>query len=227
MKKILFLVTILTLLGMFFATTQVFASSPALAGPMKTPDHTPGAKATERAIEKATQGIGNPQDKHVNIRGTIKAVNTSSLTLTLDDGSSLNIILTADTIIKIPTLGHSATAADLFAGMKVTVNATKDSAGALTARLVVVIPGKPILTRRVGTVTAYKPGISITIQVQDGKLYTFLLTAKTKILPAARADKLAVGVRVTIIAPRDVAGGTLTAMGIIVHPAGSGGAPTP
>lgn len=227
MKKIWFLVTILTLLGMFFATTQVLASPAAFADPKRTPVHTPGAQATERANERDTQGIGNPHGKRVNFKGTIAAVDASSLTLTLNDGASLTFILTADTRIKIPTLGQSATPANLSVGMQANVNATQDDTGTLTARIVLVVPGKPTLTHRVGTVTDYQAGISITIQAQDGKPYTFLLTAETKILPVERADQLVVGARVTVIAPRDVAGGTLTATGIVVHPAGTGGTHTP
>ncbi len=219
MKKIWFLVTILTLLGLFFATTQVLASPAALAAPKKTPDHTPGAQATQGAIERATQGVGKPNGKHVNYRGTIAAVDVSSLTLTLKDGSSLTFILNSDTRIKIPTLGRAATAADLLAGMQVNVNATQDNAGVLTARIVLVVPGKPTLTHRVGIVTVYTAGSSISIQAKDGNIYTFLLTAETKILPAELADQLVVGARVTVIAPRDVAGGTQTATGIVVHPA--------
>jgi hypothetical protein len=247
MKKIWFLVTILTLFGLFFATTQVFASPPAGVDAKRTPDHTPGAQATKRADEKATQGIGNPQGggnggnphgnnpqnganalgKRVNYQGTIAAVNASSLTLTLSDGTSPVFVLTAGTIIKIPTMGNSGTVADLLVGMKVNVHATQDNAGVLTALIVQVVPGKPALVHRVGTVTDYQPGVSITILAQDGKPYTFLVTAKTKILPPKRAALLAVGARVTVIARRDVTGGPLTAMGIVVHPTGTGKTPTP
>jgi hypothetical protein len=74
----------------------------------------------------------------------------------------------------------------------------------------------------VGTVTAYTAGSSITVQGADGTLATYALTATTKILPAARASLLAVGARVTIIAAPASAGGTPTATGIVVHPAGKG-----
>ena len=235
MKKFLFLVSISILLGLFFATTQVLASPATLTSSMKPPVKTPGAQATKIATEMSPQGNGNPhgqsnsqgntdlQGKRVNYKGTISAVDASSLTITLRNGTSLTFILTADTSIKIPTIGKSATAADLAIGMQVNINAV-ENAGGLTARSVHVVPGKPILIQRVGTVTDYQPGISITIQAQDGHNYTFLLTAKTKILPIERADQLAAGVRVTIIAPRDVAGGKLIATGIVVHPTES---PTP
>ena len=56
----------------------------------------------------------------------------------------------------------------------------------------------------------------------DGLEYTFQLTADTKILPAERADQLAVGSLVTLIAPRDPSSEIPIAKGIVIHPAGSG-----
>jgi hypothetical protein len=229
MKKIWFSITILTLLSLFFATTQVLASPASLIDPKKTPVHTPGARATDRANERATQGVGNSQGvgnphgvgnlhgKRLNYRGVIAAADASSLTLTLYDGSSLTFLLAADTRIHVPTLGQSSTITNLLTGMQVNVQATQDVTGALTAIKVLVVPGKPTLFHRVGTVTDYQPGISITIQAKDGNLFTFMLTADTRILPVELADKLAVGVCVTIISPRDVTGGPLTAKAIVIH----------
>jgi len=221
MKKIFALLTLFTIVGLFFATTQVLASPLETVTAKKTPAHTrtPGAMATERAIQRATEGRGNPHEKRVNYKGTISSMNAASLTLTLEDGSFVTFGLTADTRIKIPTLGRSAIVADLYPGAKASVHALQDEVGALTALMVLVIPGKPTLAHRVGVVTDYQPGVSLTIQAKDGNLYTFLLTGETKILPADRADQLVVGARVTIIAPRDVARGTLTASGIVIHPA--------
>jgi len=162
-----------------------------------------------------------------NYTGSISAVDASSLTLTMGDGSTVAFILNANTQIKIPTLHGSATFSDLTVGEHVTVRAYKDVNQSLVASMILLIPGKPEKIHRVGTVTAFQPGVSITIQDKDGNLFTFQLTSQTKILPPDLAGQLAVGVRVTIIAPRDVARGTLTADGIVVHPAGSGGTRTP
>jgi hypothetical protein len=230
MKKIFALLTLFTIVSLFFATTQVLASQVETVKAKKTPvhTHTPGAMATKQAIQRATEGKGKPLGKRVNYKGTISSVDAASLTLTLEDGSFVTFGLTVETSIKIPTLGRSATVADLYPGAKASVHALQDETGWLTALKVLVIPGKPILAHRVGVVTDYQPGVSITIQAKDGNLYTFLLTAETKILPADRADQLVVGARVTIIAPRDVAGGTLTASGIVIHPASQSAAtPTP
>jgi hypothetical protein len=249
MKKIWFLATLVTLFGLLLANTKALASSPGMVDARKTPEHTPGPQSTRRADEdpgqgnhendektgqqnhdsddRSGQGNHNKNGKHLNFMGEIATVDATSLTITLKDGSSATFILAADTIIKIPKLGHSATSADLLPGMKLNVNALQDEAGVLTARKVQVIPGKPTPVRRVGTVTDYQPGVSITILAKDGKTYTFLVTPKTKILPPGRADLLIVGARVTIIAPRDVSGGTLTAAGIVVHPADSDEKPSP
>lgn len=89
------------------------------------------------------------------------------------------------------------------------------------ARAIIAIPGKPTIVHRVGTVTEYTPGISITILAVDGNTYPFTFTADTRILPADRAVELAVGSRVTVIAPRDPGALSWTATGIVVHPATS------
>ena len=238
MKKIWFLATLVTLFGLLLANTKALAGSPGMVDARKTPEHTPAPQSTRGADEdprrgnhendkKPEQANHNKHGKHLNFMGEIATVDATSLTITLKDGSSATFILAADTIIKIPKLGHSATSADLLPGMKVNVNTLQDEAGVLTARKVQVIPGKPTPVKRVGTVTDYQPLVSITILAKDGKTYTFLVTPKTKILPPGLADLLIVGARVTIIAPRDVSGGTLTAAGIVVHPADSDEKPSP
>jgi hypothetical protein len=179
---------------------------------------TPGAVATQKAVEKQTEEVGIPKGKHENYRGTITAIDAGSITLALKDGSGVTILLAAETRIKIPG-NKEATFADLGTGMKVMVQAIGGQDDQLTARSVVLIPGKPSKTHRVGIVTNYQPGTSITIQAKDGQLYTFLLTNETKVLPDEKADQLQVGVPVTVIAPRDVSSMDQNAAGIVVHPA--------
>ena len=224
MKKIL--LTILTLtIGLFFVTTQALAGpttesgnpkGPPTAGHTPGPQNTPGAQATEHANQS---GKGKPQ----NFRGTIAAVDASSLTLTLSDGSSVTFALTSDTRIKIP--GRNGSGASLQVGMQAMVQARDDGSGNLVARAVMAIPGQPTRVHRVGWVTEYTPGVSITIQASDGNTYPFALTADTKILPAG--NEVTVGSRVTIIAPRDPSALGWTAIGIVVHPAGSGAGSMP
>lgn len=218
MKKAHVLLVIGLLLGLLFSAANVFAGSGADVA--VDPDKTPGAKATDKAIERATEGKGGKgqHGKKKNYKGVVAAVSASSLTLTLEDGSSATFTVNGDTRIHVPTLGKSATLADITVGGRATVQAKADEAGSLVALRINVKPGKPEKVHRVGTVTAYTAGVSITVQAKDGGTSTFALTADTKILPKHRAEELAVGSTVTIISRRNVTGGELTAQGIVVHP---------
>jgi hypothetical protein len=228
MKKNWFFVVMGILILLAFTATQVLASPADSAAYARTPDRTPGARATENAERRATQNRGNgqgedrggnPHGERLNFKGVVVSADAASLTITLEDGSSITFILTDETCLRIPTLGDAATAADLQPGLQVHVQAVTGEDGALTARAVQVIPGKPLQSHRVGTVTDYQPGVSITIQAADGNAYTYRLSADTPILPQERQELLTVGARVTIIAPRQVTTLDLTAQGIVVHPA--------
>ncbi len=224
MKK-LTAISLLVVMALLLSTFSVMANYDGF-----TAKKTPGAQATAKADEKATrqseQGIPPGQmktpkanAKPQNFRGEISAASADSLTLTLADSSSATFALTADTRIKVPTLGNSASALSLLVGLKAQVRAKQDNLGNWVALSVSVIPGKPAIVHHVGTVTEYTPGVSITIMDNKGLSFTFAITETTKYLPAERIDSLAVGTRVTIIAPRDVTGGPLTAKGIVIHPA--------
>lgn len=228
--KALTILGILALLamGLALATSPVVAISvPAPGGTPGAPggqgggqpsggasQNTPGAQATARA-ETAPVFKGKP----MLYRGTITAVDATSLTALLGDGTSVTVGITPDTRILIP--GKKSQADSLMTGMQVVVWAFPDVNGNPVARAIIAIPGKPTIVHRVGTVTEYTPGISITILAVDGNTYPFTLTADTRILPADRAVELAVGSRVTVIAPRDPGALSWTATGIVVHPATS------
>ena len=166
---------------------------------------------------RAAAGPEDPKGKHENFKGVIIEMGETNLTLELKDGTSVTIALTADTVYKMRG-NKEGDAADLQTGMRAVVQAVRTDEDTLTARRVRIIPDKPERVHRVGIVTEYLPGESITIQAKDGQFYTFLLTAETKILPKARVNLLGSGVPVTIIAPRDPGEQTLTASGIVVHP---------
>lgn len=239
MKKSAIFVILTMVVGLLLATTQVFASPvtvvakntekphgpptpietgvpptengmgvpPAQNGNGAPPAHTPGAQATAHA------GLhGKPQI----FRGTLTGVNSSSLTMTLADSSSVTIGLTPDTRIHVP--GPNSAGDTLVVGMQVVVMAFTDQNNALVARMVVAIPGQPERVHRVGKVTAYTAGSSITIQATDGNTYTFGLTSDTRVLPQDQAANLAVGSLVTIIAPRVPSSPGWIARGIVVHP---------
>jgi hypothetical protein len=222
MKKAQVVLVMGVLLGLLFSAANVFAGAD--VGVSVQANKTPGAKATDKAIERATQGKGGQgqHGKKKNYKGVVAAVSAGSLTLTLADGSSATFTVNEATRIHIPTFGKSATLADIPTGVNAIVQAKAGEDGSLIALRINVKPGKPVKVHRVGVVTAYTEGVSITIQAKDGETSTFALTADTKILPKDRATELAVGVRVTIISRRNVTGSELTAQGIVVHPATDG-----
>ncbi|MGE5071888.1 MAG: DUF5666 domain-containing protein [Anaerolineae bacterium] len=224
MRKLSIVAILILVAGLMAATGQAMAGPAGVtarntgnphgteepAGTEMEPGHTPGAQATAHA------GLhGKPQI----LRGTISAVDASSITLTLADGSSVSVGITPQTKIHVP--GPQSAGDTLVTGMRAVVMAYNDPNGGsgLVARMVIAIPGQPVRAHRVGTVTAYTAGSSITIQAKDGNSYTFALTADTKILPEERAAALAVGSLVTVIAPRVPASTGWTAKGIVVHPA--------
>jgi hypothetical protein len=216
MKKILTIVSILTVLSLFFAAT-----SQVMASPNNTEDFkktkTPPGQAEKTRTPHGPDNQGKP-DKKVNLRGSIALVDVASLMVTLKDGTNVAVGVTADTQIKIPSLHRAGTLADLQVGFKVNVQAIKNEDETLSAQKILVVPGKPSKAHHVGTVTDYQPGVSITLIDKWGNSWTYAVTADTKILPPERADQLKVGSRVTIIAPRNPADPTLVAKGIVVHP---------
>ena len=230
MKRTIPIVALMLALSLAFVQVYAFAgAAPSLPAPGGTPggpqgNRTPGPPSTPGPQGQA--GLVTPgaqataqaglHGKPAHFRGTITAVDASSLTLQLADGTSVTIALTAETRIKVP--GPQAQGDVLLVGMQAMVMATGDATLGWTARSVVAIPGAPVRTHRVGTVITYTAGVSISIEATDGQTYTFALTADTKILPAEQAASLAVGSLVTIIAPRDPAALTWTASGIVVHP---------
>src|SRR5258706_16384617 len=112
MKKARLATVLMVLIGLLVTAANVFADSALGGKPPHTPgakatekasqhasngnngqsngqgaDKTPGAKATEKAIEHATQGVGqHHKGKRATYRGTVTAVGGSSLTLGLDGG---------------------------------------------------------------------------------------------------------------------------------------------
>lgn len=218
MKKLNILLIVGLVVGLFLSTSSVFAAAPVAPSDFGKPTKlsaAPLGKPTPRPTPLA-------RGRKFTYKGTVAAVDSASLTLTLKDGSSLNFIVNGDTKIRIPGGNSGAIVTDINLGSHAAVQASKAEDGTLTALRILVIPGKPLLIHRVGTVTEYVPGVSITIQATDGNSYAFAITADTKILPEARANLLAVGSRVTIISRRDVTGGPATAQGIVVHPSGTG-----
>src|SRR5215207_8585061 len=101
MKKYHALLFLALTIILLLATSQAFASPANNFNMQKTPGaNTPGARATEKATDNGTQRDVNPHGKHENFRGIINAIDSTSITLTLRDGSSVIVSLNADTRMK-------------------------------------------------------------------------------------------------------------------------------
>lgn len=157
---------------------------------------------------------GGKDGKRHGIFGTITSISAGSFTVQTKEGDVV-VTVTADTRFHIPTK-RNATFADLAKGDRVAVNGTPTSSG-ITAKQVAVAPGKPTIRHRVGKVTAYTLGTSITIQDAQGGSETFVVNAQT-IIRNPKGGGVAIGDRVTIVSRRDPSTDTFTASAIVVHP---------
>ena len=237
MKKTFATLGVLMVILMVLTVTQVFAAPSTFSIDGK-PEKTPGAQATinaEKWLEKhpdKVKGADNAEDaksgKKVNYLGTVASVNETQLELTLKDGSLVAFMFSEDASIKAPKLNPNKKpdsgdtvmqAPELTVGMKVMVKALIQEDGSLLVSKLMVIPGKPEKTHHVGVVTAYTPGVSISITTKDDQVSEYLLTEATKYLPEDRMADLVVGARVTVISPRDVTSNLLSAAGVVIHPA--------
>ena len=218
MKKLLLVSSVIMLLVLLFSFTQSFILTAAAQS------NEPGAKATEKALEKTAEAAGEDvkekQGPKQNFKGTIFSVGTDSLEVTLADESKVTIFIGSNTKVKIPGMGKSAALSNLKAGMGVVVQAS-DTDGKLLARQIHLVPGKPTKLHRVGMVSNYQAGVSLTVTGVDGQSTTFTINSDTKILPKDRQDLLKDGAFVTVISPRSFSGVDPVAKGIVVHPEGT------
>ena len=216
MKKALAVFSILVMMAVLLVSTQSFAA--AAAPDKKSTDQPPVVKTNGNEL-KGTVSPGQGQLKQVgkkyHFRGIIAAASDASITLTLADGSVMTFTMGPKVQIKVPTL-KAAKVTDLVIGLQATVQAEKTDTG-YVARMVIVVPGKPSTGHHVGTVTEYTAGASLTIVDKKGVSTTFKLTAETKICLVDPAAVLAVGSRVTVVAPRDPKVLVQTARAIVVH----------
>jgi len=229
MKRFIYPI-IIVLVVLLLSVTQVVAAPEANKGGVKP---TPNEKHNDQGEKNTGQGAKpekptkpeKPSESEkpvklekVNVKGMIVDLSEASITIeNQKDGALMTFVVTSETQVKIPRLKDTKIT-DLKVGQDVTIKGTKAEDGALTALKITLIPGKYEKYSRVGEVTDYQPGVSITITDKNNELFTFKVTEDTIILPKDRANELAVGRRVTIIMPRDVTGGEPTAKKIVVHP---------
>ncbi len=221
MKKFLLLTSVIMLLVLIFSVAQ--ASVLPVDARAKA-DTTPGAKATEKALEKANENDEEGQNGGAkqNFKGTIDSISTDGKTvvLKLADESTVTILIGDGSKVKFPGNGKkTGGVTKLQAGMTVVVQATLNAENQLVARQVHLVPGKPAQLHRVGEVIDLTE-TSITVKGVDGGTTKFIRTTDTKILPKDRQDLLQLGATVTVISPR-VFFGDPVAKGIVVHPEGT------
>lgn len=204
-------VAVMIAAAMLLITSQVLAAPQSIEA-----KKTPGVVATQKAEENSAKLEKQENESKENYKGVITAIDESSLTISLKDETEVTFMLTEETVYKLPK-AKDDNFSYLIPGMKVLVKALRAEDDSLTAKKVILVPGKPTFVHHVGVVTDYQPEVSITIEAKDGLLYTFLLTADTKILPKDHMEELGIGMLVTIIAPRDVTSLDWTATGIVIH----------
>lgn len=252
-KSILYVSLLLTIVLAMTATTVLAApdvslkpkkTPPAQGTEVTSPEVTPAPHGKSEQHRNNQNNQSEKNDK-VNFRGLVVTSDATSLTLELKDGSTQVIKMDANTVIKYPThftpsatevptatetatvtetATATATPAGPLAGLQVMVKTVKQTDGGFLALKVMVIPGKPEKVQRVGEVTAYTEGSSITIKAKDGKEYTFEISTSTKILPVGSTIK--VGDTVTVIMPRVLTGQPLVAAGIVLHTADTNSEPS-
>ncbi|HEX9017734.1 MAG TPA: hypothetical protein VF806_01015 [Anaerolineaceae bacterium] len=171
-------------------------------------------KATQQAEKDLRKG-----GAHVNYRGVISGIAADKLDLTLKDGGSVSVTMDSNTIVRIPTMGDAGSQTGLKVGMNVVVHALKQAQGDPLALSINVIPGKPTHFHRVGVVTAYTQGVSITILGKDGTPVTFTLTTNTKVLPSADFVPVLNQTVVTIVSARNVTGPDIIVQALVFHSA--------
>jgi Domain of unknown function (DUF5666) len=177
-----------------------------------TPGALPPGKSEVHPTPNAALQAEKGGQRH-GIFGTITSKSGDTFTVSTKQGDVV-VTVSADTRYHIPTK-RNPTIADLAVGDQVAVSGTPTASG-LAARQIAVAPGKPTIQHRVGEVTAYAAGSSITIDVKDGS-ETFALTGQT-IIRNPKGTGVAVGDRVTIVSRRDPSTDTFTATAIVVHP---------
>ena len=170
MKKYRILLFLTLAIVLLLATTQAFASPASPQNGKNTPGpNTPGAKATEKANDKATKQANNPHGKHENYKGIVSAVDSTSITLTLRDGSSVTVGLSADTRMKFPGPKNS-TPGSIQSGMRAIVQAIRervDTINASDSDLVANLRRGDIVVLRSGAFAGYEAIFDARLPGQD------------------------------------------------------------
>ncbi|MEW6033687.1 MAG: DUF5666 domain-containing protein [Chloroflexota bacterium] len=160
----------------------------------------------ERA-RKAMESRSRHEAKRL-VKGTVASVSGNTITLT----SGETVVVNEDTRFLAPPK-KDASLADVTPGSQILAHLDKEGAA---AKQVMVMPERPALARHVGTVTAYAPGASITIETKRGETATFVINADTRIVLPDGVTEVAVGDVVTVVGIPGT--DPVVARQIVVHP---------
>lgn len=151
------------------------------------------------------------------VLGVVTNVNGSTLTMTSFDGSAHTVTVSSST--RYQKAGRSAAPTDVAVGTAIVADGTSNSDGSLSAvRVTIQVP------RLDGQVTAVS-GTSITISGRDGTTYTVDASGADYVNAdgsAAAASAVKAGVSIAAEGTLSSDGKTLTALRIVVMPAGQG-----
>jgi hypothetical protein len=177
-----------------------------------TPHQPPRGKPTSSPASNGA-AVDKGSKRHA-VFGTISGLGANTFTVSTKQGDVL-VTVTDKTKYHIPTIRPGAFG-NLAMGDQVAVNGTPNDSG-LIAKQVAVVPGKPTIQHRVGTVSAYSPNSSLTLTDAKGGTATFVLTKETEIRNP-KGSGVSIGDKVTVVSRREPGSNTFTATAIVVHP---------
>jgi hypothetical protein len=220
MKKTV--VTVLTALGcaILLVATTAFTGSADFKAADKVSLATPLVNLVVDQNGLLNQTDNQTSDSLADVQiysGLISGVTSDQLTLTLGDGSVVDIKLGENTQTNVPSLGVNATVNGLLVNQPANVAVHVDSNQSIVADDVQVNPAAvsaDVNLKTFSLVTAYQPGVSITVKDNNGLSTLFQLTNNTNISPTSA--ELKVGSYVQIVTLHDMVCGPLTAGEIVV-----------
>ena len=223
MKKILRTFLVATVCTIFITAMTAFTGSAnyltANANLLSTPLGKIGLNLTGNAAGNGSQN-SSPAQGTLDLTGLVKSVSPDQVTLTLGDGSDVVVQLGSAAQAQVSANGLGTTLSNLLTNQQVNILAHTGTNQSLIADNIQVVADASATPHRVGVVTDYQPGVSLTIADSTGQSSTFQLTADTRILPVDNTSQLGTGSHVTVMTNNSNNGaGPLTATGIVVHPA--------
>lgn len=159
--------------------------------------------------------VSLPLAKHHSFVGVITSIAATNIVMTDKQKGDVTLSVNAQTKFNVPGL-KTITLANFKVGDRVAVLAIEADGGNLALHIN-LIPGKPIAVHRVGEISAYTAGSTITLKDKKGELSTFAITGDTQINLKRGATEIKVGDQATVLARRDPSSTEYTAKEILVY----------